>query len=61
MTAFKSANEAAVEVCKILGIANTNVRKVTVGLNIDDVATVNVEFIITREQWAQIGQAQTEE
>ena len=57
MSTIKTANEAAREVCKILGIDHRHVRGVTIDLASGGVAVARVEFILTREQWEQIGKS----
>ena len=57
MSAIKTANEAAQEVCKILGIDNRHVRGVNIVLDAGGIAVARVELILTREQWSQIGQS----
>lgn len=57
MSAIKTANEAAHEVCRILGIDNRHVRGVTIDLAAGSVAVARVEFVLTREQWEQLGKS----
>lgn len=55
MSTIKMANEAAQEVCKILGVEHRNVRSITIKLEAWQIATAQIEIVITEEQWAQIG------
>ena len=56
MEHIKKSGEAGVEMCKILGIDNKYVSSVTIQLEANEIAVVLVKFILTKEQWSQIGQ-----
>ena len=61
MMNIKTSNEAAQEICKILGVGHRHVRGVTIILDSGSIAIARVEFVITQEQWAQIGRVADEE
>lgn len=57
MNTIKMANEAAREVCELLGVDHRNVSGVVIRLDAGQVAVAEISMVITREQWAQIGAA----
>ena len=57
---LKTSNEAGLELMNVLGIKSSHVTDITVSLKASGIVRVNVEFVMTRDQWAAIGQPQGE-
>lgn len=58
LTKFKLAKPAIKEIMAIIGISHdAAVSALDIAMPLDDMVRIKVEFIVTEEQWRQIGSA----
>ncbi len=54
---LKPSRDAAIEIAEILGCQSDHISSIKIDLEARSIVRVNVEFVMTKEQWAQIGKA----